>query len=154
MQLGHRGQPCPSHLGKEWENMEGRKDCEDVDLLEADNINSNKEEKIIMEKDIFWDDIETTIVHTTGIFQQCIRWCQCPDAPSKDIQHLQMQQFPNSFQQPKTVLTFDVLDYFYIDAMECKTTASSFIKKTCRLTNNAFPHTVPVSSQYLTAFTY
>jgi hypothetical protein len=57
-----------------------------------------------------------------------------------------MELFPASHQRPETAFTFDALDHFYIDAMECKTAASSFIKKICRLTNNAFPHTVPVSS--------
>jgi hypothetical protein len=43
------------------------------------------------------------------------------------------------------MFTFDVLDNFYIDAMECKTSAGSFFSKLRRLTSNGFPEQVPVS---------
>ncbi|KAF8141809.1 hypothetical protein EV363DRAFT_1151130 [Boletus edulis] len=45
--------------------------------------------------------------------------------------------------RPQTVFTFAVLDEFLIDALECKTSASSFYFKLRRLTNNAFPDSVP-----------
>jgi hypothetical protein len=38
----------------------------------------------------------------------------------------------------------DVLDYFGIDSMECKTSAQSFFQKLKRVTNNAFPDELPV----------
>ncbi|KAF8463729.1 hypothetical protein DFH94DRAFT_796350 [Russula ochroleuca] len=82
-------------------------------------------------------------VHTTGVFKHKVRWCQCQSAPKKTVQLFQPQLFPASHLQPETAFTFDVLDHFHIDAMECKTAAASFIKKLCRLTNNAFPHVVP-----------
>ena len=41
--------------------------------------------------------------------------------------------------------TFEVLDHFHIDAMECKTAALNFYNKLRRLTNNVFPTTAPVS---------
>ena len=52
--------------------------------------------------------------------------------------------FPASSDQPLSAFSFVVLDYFYIDAMECKTAAHSFFRKLCRMTNNAFPNNVPV----------
>lgn len=84
------------------------------------------------------------IVHTTGIFRNYVKWCACQGAAEKDVQLFQTQLFPASHQRPETAFTFDVLNYFYIDSMECKTSAASFYKKLCRLTNNAFPHTVTV----------
>jgi len=45
---------------------------------------------------------------------------------------------------PKTVFTFDVLDHFYMDAMECKAVGLSFFQKLRRSTNNAAPASVPV----------
>jgi hypothetical protein len=36
------------------------------------------------------------------------------------------------------------LDYFHIDSMECKTSASSFFSKLRRLTNSSNPLSVPV----------
>ncbi|KAG1843030.1 hypothetical protein F4604DRAFT_1517518, partial [Suillus subluteus] len=52
--------------------------------------------------------------------------------------------FPASTSRPRTAFTFDVLDHFLIDALECKTSAMSFFQKLRRLTNNAFPDSVPV----------
>ncbi|KAI5985315.1 hypothetical protein EDC04DRAFT_2913872 [Pisolithus marmoratus] len=47
--------------------------------------------------------------------------------------------FLASISKPKTAFTFDVLDHFLIDALECKTSAMSFYQKLKRFTNNAFP---------------
>ena len=54
--------------------------------------------------------------------------------------------FPSTFDQPETVFTLDILDYYGVDAMECKTSAQSFLQKLRRVTNNAFPDEVPVCS--------
>ncbi|KAI6105150.1 hypothetical protein EDD16DRAFT_1695749 [Pisolithus croceorrhizus] len=51
--------------------------------------------------------------------------------------------FPASISKPKTAFTFDVLDHFLIDALECKTSAMSFYQKLRMFTNNAFPERVP-----------
>ncbi|KAI6115546.1 hypothetical protein EV401DRAFT_1889521 [Pisolithus croceorrhizus] len=47
--------------------------------------------------------------------------------------------FPASISKPKTAFTFDVLDHFLIDSLECKTSAMNFYQKLKRFTNNAFP---------------
>jgi len=140
LHLGHRGHLCPTLFSSHdaWMDVdEGRNNVDGIDFLQDHTHNINQE---LLQEGV------VDIVHTTGVFRHNIRWCQCEDAPSKDIQLFQMQLFPASHQRPETAFTFDALDHFYIDAMECKTAASSFIKKICRLTNNAFPHTVPVSS--------
>jgi hypothetical protein len=79
------------------------------------------------------EDATINVVHTTGVFRHKVCWCQCP-------QLFQIQLFPASHVQPETAFTFDVLGHFYINAIECKTSAASFSKKLCHLTNNAFPH--------------
>ena len=94
-------------------------------------------------------DLEVTedvliIVHTTGVFQHRIRWCTCIGCPGRHMQLFQMRLFSCSSRRPRTVFSFDVLDYFTIDAMECKTAAQSFYTKIRHVTNNAFPHMVPV----------
>jgi CxC2 like cysteine cluster associated with KDZ transposases len=73
---------------------------------------------------------------------------KCLGAPSELEQLFQHQLFPSSFDQPKTAFTLDVLDYYGIDAMECKTSAQSFFQKLRRVTNNAFPDEVPVRSSF------
>ncbi|KAG2051654.1 hypothetical protein BDR06DRAFT_889234, partial [Suillus hirtellus] len=49
--------------------------------------------------------------------------------------------FPTSTTRPRTAFTFEVLDNFFIDALECKTSAMSFFDKLRWLTNNTFIYT-------------
>ena len=56
--------------------------------------------------------------------------------------------FPSTFDWPETAFTLDVLDYYGIDAMECKTSAQCFFQKLRRVTNNTFPDNVPVCSSF------
>ena len=88
---------------------------------------------------------DVCVVHTSGVFQSCVRYCGCVDAPERHIQLLRLKLFPASFVRPNTAFTFALLDHFEIDAMECKTSAMNFFAKLRRLTSNAFPHDVPVS---------
>jgi len=91
-------------------------------------------------------DRRMDLVHVNGVFEHCVRFCKCPDASSEHEQLFVHRLFPSTFDRPKTAFTLDVLDYFGIDAMECKTSAQSFFQKLRRVTNNAFPDEVPVSS--------
>ncbi|KAI6020540.1 hypothetical protein EDC04DRAFT_2869910 [Pisolithus marmoratus] len=86
-----------------------------------------------------------TIVHTEGIFTHQISGCNCPgsDPIQWHLELLWQRLFPASISKPKTAFTFDVLDHFLIDALECKTSAMSFYQKLKRFTNNAFPERVP-----------
>ena len=90
-----------------------------------------------------------TIVHTNGIFTHEVSWCHCPGADSKSwhLELLRERLFPASITKPKTAFSFEVLDHFLIDALECKTSAMSFYQKLKRITNNAFPEQLPVSSE-------
>lgn len=85
------------------------------------------------------------IVSSTGIFKRWVIWCRCPNATKPYIQLLRAKLFPASFKRPSTAFTFDVLDHFRIDALECKTAAMNFISKLVRISNEAFPADVPVS---------
>ena len=85
------------------------------------------------------------IVHTTGILIHQVCWCGCKKTADKATQLFQMHLFSASLQNPRTAFTFDCLDHFYMDAMECKILASSFISKIHWLTNNSFSHTIAVS---------
>ncbi|KIK73109.1 hypothetical protein PAXRUDRAFT_94457, partial [Paxillus rubicundulus Ve08.2h10] len=52
------------------------------------------------------------------------------------LQLLQAQLFPASISRPENAFTFDVLDHYHIDNLECKTTATFFFSKLLRLTPN------------------
>jgi len=84
------------------------------------------------------------IAHSNGVFNHHIQWCACPGSAPHHIQLLRHGLFSASVIRPKTAFTFDVLDHFYMDAMECKTAGLSFFQKLRRFTNNAAPASVPV----------
>jgi hypothetical protein len=85
------------------------------------------------------------IVSSTGIFKRSVRWCKCAKSPDRYVQLLlRAKLFPASFKNPKTAFTFEVLDHFRVDALECKTAAMNFMSKIRRITNEAFPSHVPV----------
>lgn len=87
-----------------------------------------------------------TVVDSAGIFVHLVKWCGCNGARDQDkhLQLLQHRLFPSTISKPQTAFTFNVLDEFLIDSLECKTSASSFYSKLKRLTNNSFPDTLPV----------
>jgi hypothetical protein len=84
-------------------------------------------------------------VTSTGIFKRQVLWCRCPNISKPYVQLLRAKLFPASFKRPTTAFTFDVLDHFRIDALECKTAAMNFISKLVRISNEAFPADIPVS---------
>jgi hypothetical protein len=90
------------------------------------------------------DTVKMVIVTSNGVFRRRIRWCRCHSAPDNHIQLLRLHLFSASIDRPSTAFTFQLLDHFYIDAMECKTAAMNFFAKLRRITNSAFPATVPV----------
>jgi CxC2 like cysteine cluster associated with KDZ transposases len=86
------------------------------------------------------------VVSSTGIFKRSIRWCSCAKSPDQFVQLLlRAKLFPASFKNPKTAFTFEVLDHFRVDALECNTAAMNFMSKLRRITDEAFPSRVPVS---------
>ena len=85
-----------------------------------------------------------TLVHVNGVFEHYVKFCKCSDASSEHKQLFIHKLFPSTFDQPQTAFTSDVLEYFRIDSMECKTLAQSFFQKLRRVTNNAFPDEVLV----------
>lgn len=84
------------------------------------------------------------IIDVLGVFHHKIRWCCCEAAEPMYAQLLRLGLYPSSTERPETAFTFSLLDYFYVDAMECKTSANNFYNKLRRLTNSVFPYKVPV----------
>ena len=94
--------------------------------------------------DNLFGDRLMTMVHFNGVFEHCVRFCRCKGASSDHEQLFVHRLFPSTFDRPETAFTFDLLDCYEIDAVECKTSAQSFFHKLRRFTNNAFPDDVPV----------
>jgi CxC2 like cysteine cluster associated with KDZ transposases len=88
------------------------------------------------------------IIHSKGICRRKIQYCECPNAPPSYVQLLEHGLFPATYKRPQTAFTFEVLDQFHIDAMECKTSAGSFYSKLRRMTSNSFPDSSAVSETF------
>ncbi|KAG1795013.1 uncharacterized protein HD556DRAFT_1365543 [Suillus plorans] len=82
------------------------------------------------------------IVDKSGVHRLEVRCCDCPNAMSLDIQMFRHRFFPASFNQPKTVFTFRVLNDFLLDSLECGTSAMNYYSKLRRMTSSMFPHLV------------
>jgi len=97
------------------------------------------------EDDNLFGDRTMTLIHVNGLFEHCVRFCRCEGAIPQHEQLFNHRLFSSTFDRPETAFTLDVLDYYWIDAMECKTSAQSFFQKLRRVANNAFPDILPVS---------
>lgn len=89
------------------------------------------------------------IVDISRVHQLNVSWCCCNGAPDHRAQLFQHHLFPASITRPSTAFTFAVLEYFHVDAVECKTSASNFFNKLRRLTDFSSPQSVPVSIFYM-----
>ncbi|KAG1820780.1 hypothetical protein EV424DRAFT_1322660 [Suillus variegatus] len=87
----------------------------------------------------------TTIVDKSGVHTRIVKYCTCSEADAANIQLFNMGLFPVSFIEPKTAFTFDVLNDFLLDNLECGTSAMNYYSKLRRMTTNVFPHLVLVS---------
>jgi len=130
--LGHGGAPCPG-AGEEEVQAGGVVGEETTDKGTLSEAWKEGPRKCLI------------VVDISGVHQLHIGWCRCKDAPAADVQLLRSRFFPASILNPSTAFTFGALEYFHIDSVECKTSASSFFSKLRRLTNNTNPDSVPVS---------
>ncbi|KAG1779892.1 hypothetical protein EV702DRAFT_1043281 [Suillus placidus] len=112
--LGHNSNPCPC------QDYEGN----DIDLFtDAEDANDipgpgdTQDEQLTSERTWIPNDLPTGL-------------CQ-------------MGLFLASFAQPKTAFTFEVLDDFLLDNLECETSAMNYYNKLRRMTTSVFPHLVP-----------
>ncbi|KAG1721824.1 uncharacterized protein EDB91DRAFT_1240275 [Suillus paluster] len=84
------------------------------------------------------------IVNRSRVHQLEVRCCGCPDAMSPDIQMFRHGLFAASFNRPKTLFTFSVLNDFLLDNLECGTSAMAmnYYNKLRQVTSSTFPHLV------------
>lgn len=127
LHLGHGGDRCPAAGDWDYEPMAGQSP-RDVDVVD------------------YSEDEDLVLVSTNGVHKHSVRWCACRHCPEPSMQLFNMGLYPASMSHPATAFTFQMLDYFHTDAMECRTSASNYFNKLRRLTNESFPDTVPVSA--------
>ena len=83
------------------------------------------------------------IVDASQLLSLPVVYCACEATSDPDMQFLDLQFFPASFKEIKTVFTFRCLDDFRLSNLECKTSAYQYFQRLRRLTNPAFPNSVP-----------
>jgi len=135
MHLGHGGKPCPSGGYSRGNNTSDDEDAwEDVeDDGSPPHLARPRDQSFL------------TLVHTNGVHFCDIRYCSCDGSEDSHLQLMMAGLFPATTKSPRTAFTFQVLDDFIRDNVECGTTAMNYYSKLQRLTSNAFPHAVPVS---------
>jgi len=83
------------------------------------------------------------IVDSSGIHRLSVLYCGCTGSGPEDEQLFGAQFFPATFTSVATVFSFQVLNDFRADNLECKTTPYQFYQKLRRVTNASFPKAVP-----------
>jgi len=143
LHLGHGGLCCPANTTPP---ATGPEVAEDMDYDRVDEV--------LLEG---WEPRDTrtlVIVDISRVHQLIVSWCCCQGAPDHGTQLFQYHLFPASTIRPSTAFTFAVLEYFHVDAVECKTSASNFSNKLRRLTDFSSPQSVPVSKAHITYIIY
>jgi len=88
------------------------------------------------------------LVDVLGVHHIRVEFCCCHNALCCEEQLMALGLFPAMFDNPQMAFTFNVLDNFLLDNLECKTTTSNYYSKLRKLTNSNFPQLVPVSIQF------
>ncbi|KIN96427.1 hypothetical protein M404DRAFT_163087, partial [Pisolithus tinctorius Marx 270] len=133
LHVGHGGKHCPAGGCSNNEvTTEEEDDWEDVDQDGCPpNLQAPKNQSCLI------------VVHTNGIHYCNVRYCRCPGAEDSHIQLMWAGMFPATTKAARTAFTFQVLDGFVQDNVECGTSVMNFYSKLCHITSNAFPHLVP-----------
>lgn len=85
------------------------------------------------------------VIHTNGVHHLPFVKCSCMGAEELHIQLLKAGFYPATSTETRTVFTFELLDLYLAETLECHTATHSFYSKLRRLTNESFPSSVPVS---------
>jgi len=90
------------------------------------------------------DNWHILIVDASGLISLPAIWCACAKQAGEPDEHLlDLQMLAASYNKIKTVFTFHCLDDYRLSNLECKTSAYHYYQKLRRLTNPAFPQSVP-----------
>jgi hypothetical protein len=85
-----------------------------------------------------------TIVHTNGFHSLPVVWCNCNVGhEDRDLQLLDVQLYPATYDKVKTVFTFACLDDYRLANLECKTSHYQYHQKLRRSTCPEYPDCVP-----------
>ncbi|KAI6155971.1 hypothetical protein BKA82DRAFT_3967208, partial [Pisolithus tinctorius] len=83
-----------------------------------------------------------TVVDTGGVHFCNVQYCNCPGSEDSHLQLTMASLFPATTKAPRMAFTFQVLDDFIRDNVECGTSTMNYYSKLQRVTSSAFPHLV------------
>ncbi len=155
--LGHQGVMCPCYDAANVPHENVEDDSSESDWFDSENLADEEDDgdEGIMGPQVGADEPRgggqsrqrggcMIFADVSGVFRRKVQPCICPNALPLHLQLFGMELFSATIAKPSTAFTFRLLDQFHIEAMECKTSASNFFSKLRRLTNEAFPSSVPV----------
>jgi len=160
LHLGHGGLSCPENVSSPATEVKAAEDGESLEQDEVENTRDEEDEELGEADEVLLEGWEPkdkrtlVLVDVSGVHQLIVSWCCCPNAPDQATQLFQHRLFPASTSKPSTAFTFGVLEYFHIDAVECKTSAYNFFSKLRRLTDFSSPQSVPVSKPHILLDSY
>ncbi|TFK59879.1 hypothetical protein BDN72DRAFT_780133, partial [Pluteus cervinus] len=137
--LGHAGFPCSEIEPADFTDVEDSEDS-------ADEGTSHSKKDQFVPEDIhpmYGHRNRCWIVDVSGIHSMEVVFCDCANHRDKHLQLLDMDLWPASFKRIKTLFTFRLLSDFRLENLEAKTSAYHYFSKLRRVTNPAFPNTVP-----------
>jgi hypothetical protein len=143
LRLGHQGEPCPFAVHSAADTTKPEEDDDENDMQDGDTALLGTAPPPLSPPT---SGVVMTLVDSNGVFKLPVQECKCPHSLPRWRQLLQARLFPASTKRPLTAFTFKVLDLFEILHLECKISVMSCFKMLQRLTNEAFPHLVPVSN--------
>ncbi|KAL4065898.1 hypothetical protein J3A83DRAFT_4099337 [Scleroderma citrinum] len=101
-------------------------------------------QEVTIEDEDEWEDVEEdrglthlrspkdrsclVVVHTNGVHYCNVKDCTCPGAEDSHLQLTMAGLFPATTKQPRTAFTFQVLDDFIRDNVECGTLAMNYFQ--------------------------
>lgn len=79
--------------------------------------------------------VAMTILHTNGLHELNVRFCECTESKSRTLMLLEMSWWPATNKDPHTAATWEVLRLFHMLNMRCKTNATDFYESLELLTD-------------------
>ena len=130
--LGHQGSECPKAMSG----------INSQHLLEGPVDDLYASPSCI--RDVPDDGYSVTVGHVNGVHKIWIKSCHCNGREAEDLHLMESRLFPLSFKTVQSAFTFELLDDFRLDNLECKVAAYHYYKKLRRVTSPIFPDAVPV----------
>ncbi|KAG6876851.1 hypothetical protein C0992_011551 [Termitomyces sp. T32_za158] len=87
--------------------------------------------------------VKCVILHTNGIHEVIVKYCDCMPSIPRNIQLLRARLFPATIVYPKTAATFQLLEHFQLLSFMSKVSAFEFYQTLARLTCNTGLLTLP-----------